>query len=403
MWIIKQIFRFLCRLAKGLLLLSVTGIAHALDEPTDYISGKVSVDPLVDVRVVYDDNIYLHETAPQSSVVSEINSQLKMTLDNHINLTTFGYSGNYSYYQSSAEDSAMNHLLFAKLHHEILRNLMFDFGAGYQLASEKRGAFYNVGSGSSLTEPDRFSVQQINGLFILGTRQSKGQIEIAGLQKRISFSTRPNVTANRNYLMNEGRATFIRHISPKTSLALDGTYAMNDYVSETEGTESRDSVDQSYLLGMRWEYSKLSRGDASLGVRIRRFDSSSRANAMTFNWRLAFSWAPTRSWEFDAKSGVRFDESAGNSDYILTRDAGIAARYFVSERHTISASATGAYKTYPPLTDSDYVITAGITTDYQLSKWLGMGAAYTQARQVSSRSGFTYTNDSIYVHISVTM
>ncbi|MDH5218737.1 MAG: outer membrane beta-barrel protein, partial [Gammaproteobacteria bacterium] len=311
---------FLC--LSALFLLGYSSVALA-----EFGSGKVRFTPTLNLGFKYDDNIHLQEDTRKSSMVSELRSQMKVTVDNQINLTSIGYSGQYSIYHSSASDSRLDHMFFGKVHHEVLRNLTFDIGGAYQIAHEQRGAFYTVGPESSLLKPDGFRVKQFNGLFVLGTGESKGRLELSGNQKYLDFVSRKNVTANRNYESRSGGVTFIRNISPKTAVTLTGSYGTIDYISETPGIEGRSSVDQRYLLGARWEVSRLSIGEAKLGLRRKTFISDVRANANGFDWSLAMNWTPLRMLEFNIQSRGSFDESTGLSDYVDSKDLALATKY----------------------------------------------------------------------------
>lgn len=364
-------------------------------------SGKVRFAPVLNLRLVHDDNIFLQGETSKSSIVSELNSQMKLSIDNQINLTTMGYSGQFDNYFSSASDTHLDHMFFGKVHHEILRNLTFDFGGAYQMGHEQRGAFYNVGAGSSLLEPDSYRVQQYNGLFVLGTGESKGRLELAGSQKYQNFISRPDVTANRNHQRREGRVTFIRTISPKTALTLTGEYGTVDYVSETPGIVPRTSVDQRYLLGARWEVTRLSIGEAGLGLRRKSFASSTRSSANGLDWRVAMNWTPLPLLEFNIRSAGTFDESTGLSDYVSSKDLSLASQYVLSPKQNVSANVSGAMKEYPPTTAKDYVLTAGISSNYEFTQWMTIGLAYNYVRQFSNRSGFDYGNNQISLSFSV--
>lgn len=386
----------LCLLALFLLVSSTAAVA-------EFGSGKVRFTPVLDLGFKYDDNIHLQEDSRKSSMVSELRSQMKVTVDNQINLTSIGYSGQYAIYHSSVSDSRLDHMFFGKVHHEVLRNLTFDFGGAYQMAHEQRGAFYIVGPESSLLEPDGFRVKQFNGLFVLGTGESKGRLEITGSQKYLNFISRKDVTANRNHESRGGGVTFIRNISPKTAFTLTGLYGTIDYVSETPGIEARSSIDQSYLLGVRWEVSRLSIGEAKLGLRRKTFISDLRANANGFDWSLAMNWTPLRMLEINIQSKGSFDESIGLSDYVDQKDLALAAEYTLSPKQSIHASVAGAMKRYPPTTVKDYVVTAVLSSGYKFSKWLTIGLAYNYVRQFSNRSGFDYGDSQINISFSVSI
>ena len=393
---VKCALVFLCLSALFLLVYSSAALA-------EIGSGKVRFSPVLDLRFTLDDNIYLQGDTAKSSMVSELSTQIKVTVDNQINLTTAGYSGQYANYHSSASDSRLDHMFFGKVHHEVLRNVTFDFGGAYQMGHEQRGAYYTVGPESSLLEPDSFRVKQFNGLFVLGTGESKGRLELSGSQKYLDFVSRKNVTANRNHQSRDGGVTFIRNISPKTAVTLTGMYGTIDYVSETEGIEARSSVDQSYLLGMRWEVSRLSIGEAKLGLRRKTFISDVRENANGLDWYLAMNWTPLHMLEFNIQSSGRFDESTGESDYVASKDLALATQYTLSPKQSVHASVAGVMKQYPPTTAKDYVVTAQLSTAYAFSKWLTIGLAYSYVRQFSNRTDFDYGNSQINIGFSVSM
>jgi len=352
--------------------------------------GKLLVEPIFSAELTYDDNVFRQQTSPTSALLSTLNSQLKLSVNNEMNRSSVGYQGSYVDVQQSPADNYMDHMVFGRLQHALLRNLSFVFSGAYQLAHEKRGETYIVDTVSNFDVPDAFVLKQIKANMVLGSEQSQGRLQLEGEKRTKLFTTRLDVTGRRSHELQVANLVLTRRISPKTAFLLKGGYSQYDYTNEDSLLASRDSADLTVGLGAQWEFTRLTKGEFVFGLHNKNFTDASKPQVTGKEWLLAMTWSPLEDLEFELTSGGTLEESTTTGNYTDSKRVSIGAQYSFFDKLLLKPQAWVNSAEYPPELGRDIALGGEFAAVVNTAKWVQIGAALRYLRQYSFRDGFSY-------------
>lgn len=375
--------------------------AHAQFEPAIVPVGGLGLMPTLNLQVRQDDNILSAENNPTSSIVSIVTPSLVLGMDDKVNNFSVSYLGNYGFYTESSDDNYLDHRATLDVHHELTPFFALDLDGQYDKTHEERGSGYSFGAGSSLTEPDRYTITGGGLGMTYGTRRSKGQLALAGDANILTFDTRRSITEVRDRNNIGGRGTFYLNLSGVSSFLMEANFRTIDYKNDL--ATSLDSTEQQYYAGVSWNVTDLTEGVVKLGWQIKDFTDDAREDFAGFSWEAGINWTPMATTIVNLSSEGRTAETNGFGEYIDSKGASVTIAHDLSDLLVARLEGDLTYNDYQPHPAEEGIVTAGIGVDYSVRRWLSTGLGYTYSTRRSNQAGLDYTRNIFLLNIQASM
>ena len=374
--------------------------AFAKFEPAVVPVGGMGLMPTVNLQVKQDDNILSEETNPTSSLVTVVSPSLVLGADAGVNNYTLAYVGNFGFYSESEADNYTDSRVNFDVHQEFSPSLALDLGGEFDAGHEDRGAGYSIGNVAGLTEPDRY--QTVGGSMLLnyGAQDSTGRVELAVDGNQRAYQTRLAQTAIFDRTVVHTRATFFYNLSAISSLLAEGNFSNIDY---TDAAATIDSTVQRYYVGASWNVSDLTEGVVKAGWQIKDFANAAQTDFSGFGWEAGLNWTPMATTLINLTTASRTQETSSFGDYIDSKTVSGSLQHNISD--LLSATITGdvTYNDYQPTDEEDGIVTAGVSMDYSMRRWLSTGVGYTYSTRKSNQPGLDYTRNIFLLNIQASM
>lgn len=363
--------------------------------------GAISLMPMVDMQYLQDDNIFAADTNQIASPIQVISPRVLLSFETGVNRSALNYIGKHATYVESPTDDYLDHYLTFNMHHQFLRHFSTYVGGGFEDLHEDRGSAYSQGTALTLSEPDRYRNMRAKNEWHLGTRESTAKLELAADYLALRYTTRPGATGVRNRNDAHGRIAYHYNLSTKTSFLIEAHYRNIDYVQESAGTASRDSVEMRYLFGVSWEHSVVTEGFIKLGNQQKTFKAASRDGTSGASWEIGVDWSPSRLTTIKLSSAGKTEESVGIGEFIDSKSLSLGVDNHTTELLTLSMTGDARLNDYQPGSAKDATGTLNIRAEYQLFRWLSTGVSATHSQRRSNQAGMDFIRNVYMVHIKL--
>lgn len=348
--------------------------------------------PTLGVDMRYDDNIYSLHDGAVGSFVTTVSPSAALVAQDRDNVYSLQYGLKAGFYAADTKNDYFDNSLAVRAHVEPTGRFRADLGAGYSLLHDDLGTGYTLGLGLPAIKAedgvDTYKLANLHAGADYGADDAAGHIVFSGdiNQKRYDRSFVADV---RDY--NELATTLGFHlrVMPKTNVLVD--YERDDV--NYKGNITPDTVNNRYLLGVSWENSAQTTGRFRLGQEHRSVQNSAAVNG--FTWDAGVVWKPLQYSQFTLDGGQRSGEGVAPVATVRSQNIVVGWDHDWSER--VSSRLSTRYEKDDNLlsdgtmqrTDTIYDISFNV--NYQMRRWLVLGAGISDLDHSSSLSQFDYT------------
>lgn len=377
----------------------------ALDNVKDPVTiplGGFDLSPVLEVGETFNDNIFLRNTAKQSSFVTQVHAGAQLALKRHLDRYALTYALQSSHYHSSPQDDYVDHYVGFNSHNEFTSRNRLDTELSYFDSHYMRGRFLGrdlTDASLSITEPDQYQLYTANALYRYGQDGAKGNIELKiGLQDYTFLNNRLFTLAQDRYAINSGIA-FLYRAFPKTTLRLAYDNTLINY-KQVEG-ELSDNTSNLYTLGGVWAHSSQLNFGFNVGYQQVSYNKSLVSSGGSgVNWNMNVGWNPLSysTVSFAAGQGVA---PSINGGVVRSYD-----RYNLGWNHQwnghISTQINMAYENanYSTLQRQDDFLSSGIDLNYGVKRWLGLGVNYTYRKLDSGDDRLNFDQNTLMFYVT---
>ncbi|AOS97206.1 hypothetical protein AUP74_01775 [Microbulbifer aggregans] len=389
-------------LAIGLATLVGTGVASARSEAdagaVDLGNG-ILFTPVLDMGLVYDDNVVHTDTNPTDSWVTELRPSFLLSAENDFSEYGLRYTVSHGDYQDSSEDNYTDHMLQANADWELNARHRLGLAASYEDLHEMRGTGYSQGFGALLDEPDRYSESDVSGVYRYGAETARGNIELeAGTRARdydptqfIDGVEQNNPLADvRDYGTDYGAARFFYNTGGKTRLLVEAKGSLVGYDNAVAGIPSRDSTQSSVLFGLSWEGTAKTTGTLKVGARSKQFDDAAREDFSAPAWEAGVIWQPLTYSTFEFSTARRFEEARGDGDFADVEVLSASWNHTWLERLSTDVMFYHQNMDYEGTERTEDRLGGTFNLNYEMRRWLILTAGYATGSQDSTLQGYDY-------------
>ena len=317
------ITRSILALAYGFLIIGHCAVLHAQSDtdPAVITHGPLSFEPLIDVELSYDDNIFRSAADEVDSWVMRLKPILNAVIDSDGQVYTFTYTGDYGFYANSGDDDYNDHDFYAGADLNLNRRNQLNLAASYTMGHEDRGTGITQGMDPNnpiVDSPIELDTTELDAEYTLGSTESTNRLVLAGRYQDIQYQNYPDLT---RFLSRDGTragATYYYRVRPATSLLAEVIVYDVSYDLTRPGTASLDSKSIRYRVGTTWDITEQTSGTVKLGQVDRKFDDNAREDWSAFDWDVNIRWSPRSYSHIDLITARPVQEAYGGADFIDT-------------------------------------------------------------------------------------
>lgn len=318
------IARRACVLAVGCLIAGHSMLLHAQSDtgPAVITSGPLSFEPLIDVELSHDNNIYRSAADEVDSWVMRLMPTLNTAIDADGQVYTFAYDGDYGFYSNGSDDNYDDHEFFAGADLNLNYRNQLNLTASYKMGHEDRGTGITEGidpNNPIIDSPIELDTTNIEAEYTLGTTTSTNRLVLVGLYRDRNYKNYPDLTRYLSLDSPGAEATYYYRLRPATSLLAEVTYYDINYDLTRPGTASLDSKLITYRVGTTWDITDQTSGTVKIGQVNRNYGDNAREDWSAFDWVVTLRWSPRSYSQIDLATSRPVREAYGGAaDFIDT-------------------------------------------------------------------------------------
>lgn len=360
--------------------------------------------PSLSAELRQDDNIYNLSSNEVDSLIYIISPSVSLVAQDRENSYSVDYGFKAGFYDADGDDNYIDHNLNARGHFEPNGRFRFNLGAGYSILHDDRGTGATSGLGLAgiklLGEPDQYTQTSLSGGAEYGAQDAAGLVVFnAGInQKRYD---RDLAAQQRDFDGLNTLLGFRLRLMPKTTMLLD--YERED--TNYKANVTPDTLDSRYLIGLSWENSAQTTGKVRLGNSKR--DVSGGADISGFTWDAGVVWSPLEYAKFTFDGGER----TTNGDFPAVSVDGkfytLGWNHDWSERVSTRLSYDLRQEEYENASGNNYrsddSTTIALSANYQMRRWLVLGASISNFERDSNLGNFDNNRNIIAINAQASL
>jgi len=275
----------------------------------------------------------------------------------------------------------------------------------YKDTRDPRGTGAAEGATTALLDiPDEWHSYGIEGSLGVGAASARIRVEgdIGHITK--DYDTNTATTFVRNRDDSYGAARLFYRIAPKTSLVLEGRLINYDYEATAPGVAGLNSDVYRALAGVTWEATFKSTGYIKAGYIKKSFDAFGRTDGDNYIWEIGIEWRPRTYSIVNMSSSRDFQETNGAGDFIQS-DNLISINWTHDWVEYVRSVVDFSYteNSFDPSARNDELLNAGVRLEYQMRRWLSLGAGYRYDERDSSENAFDYERNIFEITARITL
>jgi len=340
--------------------------------------------PAILVKAQHEDNILRSESERESdSVLMVAPSLLYIGLMGKQSLNLL-YRGDFGYFQHRDTEDFMDHSVDARFSLDLGPTLKINIRGSIQDVHEARGS---SGARTEMDiEPDRARQNALGGELIYGRRTSTAQILLAYLDNERLYTN--NDQESRDRVFNNGMAVFFVNLGPKTSLFAEARQSHVDYLNNA--AMDLDSVENSVMVGVRWEATAKTTGEIKLGYISKNLKDPALDDFAGRGLEVHLLWEPKTYSRLNFIVSRQTDETTQiGSSYFVGNRIFAQWEHEFSDRLGIEMSLDYETDEFSRLREDDLFF-GKIGVGYQLLRWLNIKAQYRYSSRSSNMKGINY-------------
>ena len=367
------------------------------------LGNGVNLIPVLTVTEKYDDNIFSAETLPKSSWITVFSPSLALEAESKANKFSLTYLLESAFYHDSSTDDYLDHFVDGGAHIVASKRIRFDLRGGYHQSHDDRGTGLSEGAGTGVTKPDKWDDWNAGASIDLGAQDAMFGLILDGDYVSKRFSNNLTTTASRDLDRINTGVTLLYQVMPKTALIAHVTYDDLKYKTILSGGTDLDSQEYRYHGGLMWEATAKTTGRIEVGYQQKKFAAASRTDFSGISWEGAITWKPQTYSTLDFITSTKSTESNGTGDVIENKDVTVIWAHQWGKRLSHDAMVYFARNDYPPTTRRDNLLNAGFGLNYQLLRWLGIGARYDYSKRSTNEAGSNYKRNTYSLNLTGTL
>ncbi len=359
--------------------------------------------PTLEVQAREDSNIYKMSSNEVSSFVTVVKPTFDLVAQDRDNVYSARYAMAAGFYGEDINNYTDN-MFNLNAHVEPTGRFRFDLGAGYNFLHDDIGTGATDGRITSdalaqlLGSPDTYTLGTLSGGMEYGAKDAAGQVALnlnfgqtRYDRQNVIGGVLPSAAVDKDMDSLNGLLEFRLRVMPKTKLLLDYEYSKGDYDNATTASVA-DYTGNAYFLGVTWESTASTTGKIRLGSNNRDRAGKSLSG---FAWDVGVVWTPLERTRFTLDGSRRLQDATLPYASVDGRNIAVGWGHDWSERIESKLTLGVGKDDYDPAVPgsparNDDSRTVGAVVNYQMRRWLVLGAGVSNTNRDSSLSAYEY-------------
>jgi hypothetical protein len=348
--------------------------------------GSLKIYPVLEVGEKYNDNIFEQESVKTSSWITTVDPLVTVVAEKGANHFEASYRLSSGTYHSSHTDDYIDHFAGINIAFGLTKRLDIKAWADYSKTHNTRGTTFT----GTPTGPnkDKYHETEAGAEVSYGVR---ARIDVKGEYTSKRYDNNRAKTQKRDLDTTDGRVALSFPLAPKTRGVLEVRYKHLDF-KFFSATRNDDSNEQRYFAGLDWDATAKTSGAVRLGYLQKDFSNPLFSTNSLFSWELDIKWAPKSYSRWKLATSSMPQVSDGSDAYTLNTGGELSWKHEWSSRFSHTAYIGYEEKKYQEVTvpRMDRETTAGLSLDYQLFRWLALGAGYDFTNRNSNKQNASH-------------
>ncbi len=349
--------------------------------------------PTLEVQALQDSNIYKLSKDEKSSFVTVLKPAFDLVAQDRDNVYSMRYAAVAGIYAEGENDYVDNIFSF-NAHVEPTSRFRFDARAGYSFLHDDLGTAFTEGLSVAELEarggPDKYNLASLGGGVEYGAKDAAGQVALTLDYGQKAYDA-ADAAEKRDLDTLSSQLEFRLRVMPKTKALLDIEYDKGSYDNAATAAVS-DYTGMAYFLGLTWENSASTTGKVRLGSNKR--DPASGNGVSGFAWDVGVVWTPLERSRFTLDGSRRLQDGTLPTISIDGRNLAVGWAHDWSERVESKLTAGLGMDDHDrqPGTGirEDDTTTLGVVVNYQMRRWLVLGAGASMTSRDSTLNEYDY-------------
>jgi len=368
---------------------AVLGSGSALAE--GFKMGKFLVQPKIEVREFYNDNLYTKQTGEESDFITHVKPSVTLNSQFDKNALNAGASLNGGKYLSDDENDFVDGNVYINGRYDGPQNLKALIGAGYTRGHEDRGSSSNL----SGEEPLVFDVRTVSAGLIKRAAKVSARVDlkydIYGYNNvsRKGLSDTDNGDRDRAEFYPSVRLGYT--LTPNYELFFRGSYNTWNYDDTLDrNSKKKDADGYDAVVGLGMGFPGKFSGEVGVGYMNQSFDET------TFNDVSGLKASASLEYLPSSRTVVRLNGSRSvvvssepNASSIIATSVGGYVDFHISRKLIVRPEASYTILDYQQVTKKDRLSTVGLGAVYSFSDRYYGGLSY----KFNHRNGQTVNTD----------
>ena len=374
-------------------------------EPEGIALGSgVTFLPAVDLNVESNSNIYSTENDETSDIITRLTPNFGLAGDFGKTKVNANYRAEQGVYGDDKNDDYLDQKINAGVAYEINSRNAVSADASYNDAHDNRGSGTIEGSAAPV-DPDEYNETTGAVSYLYGADSAVGNLELSAdvYQKRYDNNKALFNTTDRDHDKVSYGAVLSLTSSPTNEVILEAKQIDINYSNSTNVAKAREGYEQRLFVGMRWDITGKTTGEAKIGRSARFFDDNSKSSNTRLAWNVNLTWEPMTYSTVKIMSSQSSNETNGAGDYIANTYSSANWEHAFSAYYKAGITASISSDVY--VSDvagrKDDVVSYGINGTYSPKKWMDVTLSYSQAERDSNIVGLDYDNQIIALGLSL--
>jgi len=379
--------------------------------------SKVRILPVITVKGVYDDNIYLENGDNRTTELKEpdwithIKPSLALAYDFPGNRggVSFGYRGDYAFYADNDDNNWMFHQGFIDIEYRAPGGIIASISNSFVRTGDPHWSPNEYSLGAPNTERWYDDLKGKIGYDFKNRFRAFGYYNFY-VQSYDLARDQPQ-----DYYFHEFGAGFQIRVFPKTWGFLRYHYGWQDYYSHPRATGLTDGNDADHNwhrinTGLTWDSGAKLKGEANVGFQWTGYENERDPGGLRY--KDSVTWIAQTSVTFDATTTTALhldvtrahrQVAANSKDYY--EDTGVRLELKQVFLTDFTLDVVGQYYRHDyelparrARVDDGFLARIGI--DYSILKWLSAGVGYSFHRRNSNYRQWEFTDNQVSVYVT---
>ncbi len=383
--------------------------AFAVD-PAPIKLGAADLVPQITIDHSHTDNLFFQPDDEVSSSITRYQPQLGLSFIGNKAHLEFNAKAEVGRYSDSPADDYEDYDFGSALDLKLHSRHALKLSANLIQEHEDRGTAFSAGNlNPDLEEPDTYEDMNLAANYRFGAQSAKGRLILAVSDTSREYTSRRDVTVERDRDSLDMRGTFLLRIANRTDALFEVRAVNTDYAVDPLGSElglgSLDSGDRTYFIGLNWEATAKTEGSVRVGQTQKDFDSPMRDDFSGLSWEVSTVWSPKSYSKLTFSTSRRPIETDGSGSFIDEESWQLGWQHDWTSRITTEIDFSNVDRAYEGSADAREETTSRSKASlvYQVRRWLDMGISFEQIQKTSNLDSFEFDSNLLGLNATLSL